>query len=922
MNEHDQDPLDARVGEYVRSRGDVPVPADLLDDVRARMSAAESRSRWRPLGRFGTLLTGSATVAVMLAIVLVIATLPRSPNPIGVVPSGGSETPSTSSTATNGSASPQTASPTSSGLAAQFPTTVLGLPVHTVAETVNLIATGTVNGRAIAVAGYWNPPVEVPCPAPDQGTPAIAGECNYQWITDTGEPVVHPYGDQGAENIGPPTPPYLNPETLTEYSGVSLFPHDAGPTHTYDPRPAVVIGHVGDPRSWECQGDQRATCQQAFIADRLVWLEGSTVDMSESTPESPSALSVADATSAAQAALGPGAQILSLVALRADQAPSVDPRLRVGVDGTVWVARAMTGTPDVNGTAAMIETVIDDASGQVHPTCTHLTSCVDVLSMGSTAEDDPASVALYEDFSNGQGNRGNTFYALDDAVNPPGSPDGYRNTLLTGPLGYGGEPVVLEPGAYRLRAWIAKGSTPGLGDHVDECAEDLTVTNLDQVSLTATFPQSGPCKWAPTVSRQRPTPSPSAPTPTPSVEPTPSSGGVTFPTEALGLPVHTVADTVALIAAAGGIDGRAIAVAGYWYRGFALPCPYPFPTPPPPIAGYCSNEFIVDSADSIDTGSGSPTPGTPYLAPRALVEAAGVDALDSDSSTIDGNHPRAVVVIGHVGDPRYWMCQGDQRAACKTAFVVDRLVWLDGQTVARTQTAPNVPPVLSVDQVTQEAQIAFGSTAQIINLVSVPAGGAAGVDPRLVEDFAQGTWIARAIVNEADAAGTGSMSEVLIDDDTNSVSDGSDVGHVHEQIPYAPSPDYQPASIQLLGELNQDGDRQLGYGFFIAMTPSSYFSPLGMGSLGGDNQPVVLVANGEDLSFRAGNVMPTLMPQPLPAGCESDPQSCPHFPKLAFGDQDLACAMNIVAKPLDELSFTATFTDADHCTWAPTPTQP
>ena len=62
-------------------------------------------------------------------------------------------------------------------------------------------------------------------------------------------------------------------------------------------------------------------------------------------------------------------------------------------------------------------------------------------------------------------------------------------------------------------------------------------------------------------------------TPTGSANPSPSAALVGFPTEILGLPVQSVTEAIAL-RDAGKLDGRAVAVAGYYVeRATALPCP-------------------------------------------------------------------------------------------------------------------------------------------------------------------------------------------------------------------------------------------------------------------------------------------------------------------------------------------------------------
>ena len=58
------------------------------------------------------------------------------------------------------------------GSLAAFPDEILNLPIHSVSEAIALREAGTLDGRAVAVAGYWAEPVTPPeCPAPSIDSP-------------------------------------------------------------------------------------------------------------------------------------------------------------------------------------------------------------------------------------------------------------------------------------------------------------------------------------------------------------------------------------------------------------------------------------------------------------------------------------------------------------------------------------------------------------------------------------------------------------------------------------------------------------------------------------------------------------------------------------------------------------------------------
>ncbi|MEO8208673.1 MAG: hypothetical protein ABI598_06530, partial [Chloroflexota bacterium] len=124
-----------RIRAYLRVRADVSVP----DDLRWPNAGAMPRRRWAIVsaGAWGRLAVAGLVMAVV--VVGVSLNLPTRTGPGGpsIPPVSGSAPPAGQSDAT-------------------FPSEVAALPVISVADAVELLKSGELDGRAIAVAGYYD----------------------------------------------------------------------------------------------------------------------------------------------------------------------------------------------------------------------------------------------------------------------------------------------------------------------------------------------------------------------------------------------------------------------------------------------------------------------------------------------------------------------------------------------------------------------------------------------------------------------------------------------------------------------------------------------------------------------------------------------------------------------------------------------
>ncbi len=530
MRDEEIEPGEARIRSYMRRRGDVPVPYDLF--ARAREQAtSETRRRfafgWRSSG-FAS-ISAAATAAVVLVLVVVVGgwLLPRTVPPIagpagtplpgatlgplpptpaptlpaGVPPTAGpanplptagpaaptaapSFGPAESPAPTAGAPSPSPSpSPSPNPAVVPFPADAFGLPVRNVASALDLVAHDGAAGREIAVAGYWNmPSFPYSCPpGPDYGTGAVP-DCLLMYLADSDLHLgvySNPSDPSTLTQWSPATGPALRPVIDAEAEGTVEAIWAGVPFNApvrIAARRVVVVGHVGDPRAWACVYTPTSQCMANFVLDRVVWVEGQ-VSTATTVPPSyprkePPTLSPEAAVELAKAAF-PSGTVLTVLPIEAASAHTIDPRIRAGLSGFVWIARAIDGPADASGTAPLDEVVIDDSTGQV----------LQRMSVASSADYQPATVVL----SGGRGN-GGTF----DVELPDGT------VIMTGGTsGSAQAPAVLEAGDYRILAWA--GNAPPSNPPAGACTRDIHVRALEHASFVASFGgptyDTGPCTW-------------------------------------------------------------------------------------------------------------------------------------------------------------------------------------------------------------------------------------------------------------------------------------------------------------------------------------------------------------------------------------------------------------------------------------------
>jgi hypothetical protein len=268
--------------------------------------------------------------------------------------------PSAPPAATNADASVQASvSPTASSQAfatstppvAGFPAEAFGLPVISVGDLNRLIASGAMNGRVAAVAGYWESSIVPSCPAPGRWMSPLEGYCEFDLFSDT------PYQSATCESgncnggFAPPRAETIKALAIDNNENYTRV-RSADDGHYFDPRPLVLIGHAADPRWLQCQSDVQRQCEAAFVIDTVAWAEGNPLDLSlQDDPNAPKPrMSIPDVVAAAG-----GTNLVSVALTNANDVNTIDPRIHVTGDNLAWVVRsAIEGSSDGSTSAAVV----------------------------------------------------------------------------------------------------------------------------------------------------------------------------------------------------------------------------------------------------------------------------------------------------------------------------------------------------------------------------------------------------------------------------------------------------------------------------------------------------------------------------------------------------------------------------------------
>jgi hypothetical protein len=452
---------DERVRAYLRARADVPVPGDLR-----LPSVADDR---RPVARLAWLGGGAVLAAAVVVSALVVGgSLMRGPSPDGAGPGPAA------------SASPTAA--TTPGAAA-FPASVAGMPVLSVADAAALLEAGELDGRAVAVAGYYFN-VAMSCPAPGGYIGPLEDWCRVvAFAGDAAGATMCTYGENSMECHDPPSglrlEPWLMPETSGEY-----------PNMERAPVPLVLVGHADDARQWQCSAETQAECADAFVVDRVAWANGKELPLTapgawERTAWEP--LVPQRSLSKVASALGEGTEVIAIAPFQAGDISMVDPRWNLAGDGLVWIVRSIGSSGAGNEpTRAVMVSLVDDETG-------------DIIDAHDLALDGGYRPARLWTVATRRGHECCAdevypFYRVervggltvhDGLIQGSASGDGTGTTY--GP----GTPLVLEAGTYAVSSWLATLDPDAVRPSADACETEITLAEGDDLMLDAVFAAPG-----------------------------------------------------------------------------------------------------------------------------------------------------------------------------------------------------------------------------------------------------------------------------------------------------------------------------------------------------------------------------------------------------------------------------------------------
>ena len=440
----------------------------------------------RPIALGRSLFGACCGVAAALALVAACVGPTQSSKPVSPSPAVSPSLPVPTATAA------------SSGASSEFPDHVLGMPVLSIKDVTALIASGSLDGRAVAVAGYWIQMMVPSCPAPDRWYSVLEPYCGISVVSDTpfAGAWCTPLPNNGSEcggNTPPPGSSILEPVMVDAYPSMSGGPNDAFSRYP-NGVPMALIGHVADPRYIQCRTESEATCRSAFVADTVAWEAGA--DIPVAAYQDPNMAKPRMTVAQIQSLLGT-TDLISLSLTTARQAADFDPRLNLVGDDLVWVGRSLRGGGDASGSTRAVDAwAISDKTGVVD----HLVP----LELGASYKPgffSPQGVDLGYDMAGSSLQSTFRIETSGGVAVHEGLIGGWMTSGIDGSnVGarfYPGAPVVLDPGDYTVHAWHTPISSNGItwGASTDECADSITLTSGQTVRLEAAFPAKGACTW-------------------------------------------------------------------------------------------------------------------------------------------------------------------------------------------------------------------------------------------------------------------------------------------------------------------------------------------------------------------------------------------------------------------------------------------
>ncbi len=202
---------------------------------------------------------------------------------------------------------------------------VLGLPVLTVADAI-AVRDGGVDGREIAVRGWYRDAPAVPCPnlLGQLVIYQLDATCpeQFMWLMQDPEALHVVSGD--IDTTAPPVGPALNPEMEGLDTGWIPARTGVAPAPLVD---VLMVGHFDDRRASLCRGAEQR-CRDRFVVDRVSSADGVLLPTSNTTEKGDGAGTAKPAVVSTVEGLAADAPILSILTVRLDRIDWWEPSLR------------------------------------------------------------------------------------------------------------------------------------------------------------------------------------------------------------------------------------------------------------------------------------------------------------------------------------------------------------------------------------------------------------------------------------------------------------------------------------------------------------------------------------------------------------------------------------------------------------------
>jgi len=331
------------------------------------------------------------------------------------------------------------------------------MPVLTVSAASQLANAGKLNGRMVAVGGYWAEAF-LPCPFKSHAA-LLEGFCYAAGFADSPDAAV-----AMTQNTASSFAPIAGPETEGTGELNSGQSQDS-------PAAAVLILHGDDSRVWQCTPNEQRACQRRLVIDRVAWVNGAAIDLTGQNTDLSPTLTLLQVSAAG---VRDGDQLVTAYLLAATSLNDVDPRFLGSASDLVWYVRAATGSPDADGVIDAVARLVSDASSEV------------VAELPMVVADDyrPGRLVLTSDDRIAGGN---------DSSYP-------RYAVMSGEvpvaldfLGSGSTPLAIGPGDFTVKAF--RTDQDGAVVNGPECDLPITVESASDSAYTATFTQDR-CTWS------------------------------------------------------------------------------------------------------------------------------------------------------------------------------------------------------------------------------------------------------------------------------------------------------------------------------------------------------------------------------------------------------------------------------------------